>query len=205
MKNNFYLVVGLGVLVLAGFWFFRTDTRIPTPNPSVREEGLKIGEPSELEGVTITVTEVVEDSRCPLGVECIWAGRVVVKVNLSKPSGNFTENVELGQSLTIDTEEVQFVSVAPHPRAGEVIAPSDYRFGFEVAPISKAVEIPSVGGCFVGGCSGQICSDQKDIASTCEWRESYACYRSAKCERQQSGQCGWTETSELKMCLSAAQ
>lgn len=55
--------------------------------------------------------------------------------------------------------------------------------------------------CYVGGCSGQICSDQKDVVSTCEYREEYACYRTATCERQKDNQCGWTQTSELTACL----
>lgn len=60
-------------------------------------------------------------------------------------------------------------------------------------------------GCYIGGCSSQICSDQKDMVSTCEWTESYACYKTATCERQASGQCGWTETTELRSCLDVAQ
>jgi hypothetical protein len=58
------------------------------------------------------------------------------------------------------------------------------------------------GGCFVGGCSSQICSEEPDAISTCEWREEYQCYQSARCERQPSGQCGWTQTTELAECLS---
>lgn len=60
------------------------------------------------------------------------------------------------------------------------------------------------GGCFVGGCSSQICSDDPDVVTTCEWREEYACYQNAVCERQVDGECGWTETTELQMCLSNA-
>jgi hypothetical protein len=56
-------------------------------------------------------------------------------------------------------------------------------------------------GCYVGGCSSQLCSDRTDIASTCEWRDDYACYRTASCERQATGECGWTETAELTACL----
>jgi eight-cysteine-cluster-containing protein len=56
--------------------------------------------------------------------------------------------------------------------------------------------------CFVSGCSGTICTDDPDVASTCEWREEYACYRDATCERQADGSCGWTDTEELRMCLS---
>lgn len=59
----------------------------------------------------------------------------------------------------------------------------------------------NTGSCYVGGCSSQLCSDKKDMVSTCEWRESYACFRTATCERQSDGQCGWTETPELKACI----
>lgn len=56
--------------------------------------------------------------------------------------------------------------------------------------------------CYVGGCSSQICSDKPDMVSTCEYRAEYACYRNAKCERQSSGQCGWTQTPALLQCLA---
>jgi hypothetical protein len=55
--------------------------------------------------------------------------------------------------------------------------------------------------CFVSGCSGTICTDDPDVASTCEWREEYACYRSATCARQADAMCGWTDTAELRECL----
>lgn len=64
--------------------------------------------------------------------------------------------------------------------------------------------------CYTGGCSGQLCGDSsiKDIMTTCEWREEYACYQNrevTKCERQATGKCGWTETAELKSCLVESQ
>ncbi len=61
---------------------------------------------------------------------------------------------------------------------------------------------PVTGTCFTGGCSGQICSDQEGLISTCEWREEYACYQTATCERQSNDECGWTETPELTTCLA---
>jgi hypothetical protein len=63
----------------------------------------------------------------------------------------------------------------------------------------------SSGGCYIGGCSSQVCSDDPNVITTCEYREEYACYRTAKCERQPDGQCGWTPTPELNMCLQNAQ
>lgn len=59
-------------------------------------------------------------------------------------------------------------------------------------------------GCAVAGCSGQLCVSADEaggIITTCEYRAEYACYKSASCERQANGKCGWTETPELKRCL----
>ena len=58
--------------------------------------------------------------------------------------------------------------------------------------------------CIKTGCSGQICSDD-DIITTCEFREEYACYKTAVCERGQDGKCGWRDTKELSMCLKSAK
>ena len=58
-------------------------------------------------------------------------------------------------------------------------------------------------GCFVGGCSGQVCSGDKNVITTCEMKPEYACYKEAKCEKQADGKCGWTQTSKLKQCVSA--
>lgn len=58
--------------------------------------------------------------------------------------------------------------------------------------------------CFVGGCSSQVCSEDPNVITTCEWREEYACYQNATCERQGNGQCGWTKTESLNACLMDA-
>lgn len=60
--------------------------------------------------------------------------------------------------------------------------------------------------CVPSGCSGEICADSAEgpVVSTCIYRSEYACYKAAKCERQASGQCGWTETPELASCIAAA-
>ncbi len=59
--------------------------------------------------------------------------------------------------------------------------------------------------CRATGCSGQLCADA-DTASTCEWREAYACYpRVGVCERQADGACGWTQTEALQRCLADAE
>jgi len=68
---------------------------------------------------------------------------------------------------------------------------------------TKIVPGATEGACYVGGCSSQVCSDQEGVITTCEWREEYACYQTATCERQADGACGWTQTDELAACLAA--
>lgn len=77
-----------------------------------------------------------------------------------------------------------------------------------VEEVTPPQPTPVVGaGCAIGGCSNQLCGEAgeiENVATTCEYREAYACYRSASCVQQTSGKCGWTETPELRTCLSSS-
>lgn len=42
--------------------------------------GLEVGEAAVFEGAEVRFVGVVEDSRCPTGVDCVWAGRARVRV-----------------------------------------------------------------------------------------------------------------------------
>lgn len=57
---------------------------VPTPVPvaTVGDVTLGIGQKGNVGDLTITVNSIVQDSRCPLGVQCIWAGEVKVNVTL---------------------------------------------------------------------------------------------------------------------------
>jgi hypothetical protein len=59
-------------------------------------------------------------------------------------------------------------------------------------------------GCKIGGCGGEICQDatSEPIATPCIYKATFACYKTARCEVQQYGKCGWTQTSELTSCLN---
>lgn len=58
--------------------------------------------------------------------------------------------------------------------------------------------------CFKTGCSSHVCSDE-NVITTCEYRDEYACYQKAICERQKNGECGFTMTPELRSCLERAR
>jgi len=67
----------------------------------------------------------------------------------------------------------------------------------------KVTNEPVAAECHVGGCSGQVCSEDPNVITTCEFRPEYACYHAATCEVQADGNCGWTETAELQACLAS--
>lgn len=73
---------------------------------------------------------------------------------------------------------------------------ADYRF-----PISFGERSVTQNDCIVTGCSGQVCADE-EVMTACIFLPEYACYRSATCTRQASGECGWTETPALTACLT---
>ncbi|MDQ3341670.1 MAG: hypothetical protein M4D80_41495 [Myxococcota bacterium] len=68
----------------------------------------------------------------------------------------------------------------------------------------SATEPAPAGDCIKTGCSSTICAEPgNDMMSTCEFKNEYACYRTAACERQADGKCGWTQTDTLKACLAS--
>ena len=71
------------------------------------------------------------------------------------------------------------------------------------APSSPPSSPPAAGACVKGGCSGIVCAAPgEDVITTCEYRPEYGCYKTATCERQSTGLCGWTQTAELTACLA---
>lgn len=93
----------------------------------------KLGERVAGMGLSITPLVVTEDSRCPAGVVCIQAGRVVVQVKLESALGVSTSSFTVGQSFTTEAEVVTLVSVTPEKLGTPVgIQPGDYQFTFEV-------------------------------------------------------------------------
>lgn len=54
--------------------------------------------------------------------------------------------------------------------------------------------------CFVGGCSGQLCSRDEEVITTCEWKEEYGCYTLSSCGCI-DGKCEWKASDALDSCL----
>lgn len=146
-------------------------------------------------GVSIRPVTVIEDSRCPAGVECIQAGTVKISLREGYAGQTTMHTLSLGESFTSHGTKVTFTEAAPLKTTTGVVGP--YQLTFIVEPIAAAHTA-----CFVGGCSQEICSDVEGQVSSCIYTPSYGCYKHATCERQVTGKCGWTQTIQLTQCLA---
>ena len=83
-------------------------------------------------GVTLTFETVREDSRCPVGVTCVWAGDAVVVISVDDGSDS-VKTVELHTNDRFDTDAaldghtLRLVELAPVPRDGSTIAVDQYQ------------------------------------------------------------------------------
>ena len=105
----------------------------PSPDATSATIRTTIGQKMTGLNVTLTPLEVVDDSRCPVDAQCIWAG--TVKVNTRVVSGLGTSEMvfELNQPITTEAEVITLTEVTPIRTAGEAIPTSLYRFAYTVS------------------------------------------------------------------------
>lgn len=186
------------------------DTSAKIPAVQVLPYGittLTVGETAHFQDVSLTLLGVSNESRCPAGVQCIWAGTVKANVRIISGMGTSTQTIELGKSATTEAEKIEVTAVNPYPAKGKQIAQQEYRVTFNVTKRNPgSTSGGSVqGGCYIGGCSGEVCSDKSDIASNCIYKPEFACYKAnSVCKRQANGQCGWTQNQALASCIQKA-
>lgn len=82
------------------------------------------------EQLSIRFKEVLNDSRCPTGVTCIWAGQIACLLEVTyQDTPNDLVITEMGSGPgTADFNGYTFAfNVQPYPQAGKTINSSDYR------------------------------------------------------------------------------
>jgi len=75
--------------------------------------------------LSLTFRELGEDSRCPEGANCIWAGNARVILIVSDLETSLNTTLEPRQVLHRGYS-IQLVGVAPYPKLGEVHKVEDY-------------------------------------------------------------------------------
>jgi hypothetical protein len=78
---------------------------------------------------------VVEDSRCPAGVACIWAGQAKVRLNVHDAAAIVAVEILEGGQLTFGGYRLSLLQVLPAaPIAGQKTSALDYSVKVQVDP-----------------------------------------------------------------------
>ena len=83
------------------------------------------------DNMSIRFLDVLEDSRCPTSVVCVWAGQVTISLNITELGPGFPSilNLTLGlnSSANVDSHIVELLKVEPYPMIDRIIPKGDYR------------------------------------------------------------------------------
>ena len=100
--------------------------------PATTEVTLRYGEDRQLDNSVLRVTfaQVVEDSRCPVDVVCVWAGNAVVEIGIAAGMGP-TVPLQINATMApryVDWNGVRVtvLELTPVPRSDSPIKPEDY-------------------------------------------------------------------------------
>ena len=84
-------------------------------------------------GVSVEPLKVIEDSRCPQDVSCVWAGRLVLSARVRDHGRIQTVKLALGMPQKIGRGRLTLERVTPE-RTAKGINPQRYRFGISYFP-----------------------------------------------------------------------
>jgi hypothetical protein len=100
-------------------------------------ERLKLGEVGHFGPERITPIAVDEDSRCPVGSQCIWAGTVRLKVQVYPNARNYANFVTLGQPAVVEGGTLLLEQVSPPRTSTGQIPPNHYTFTLRYIPPAR--------------------------------------------------------------------
>lgn len=135
-----YLIVAL-LFSIGSFAQDSSNTSVKAPKIITK---LPIHKTAFVNDVEFTFLKLVSDSRCPKGVNCIWAGEVELLVKVKhgdreaeeklitigfkrQPTGDETSIIFKNDAFTIKA-----LTVSPYPEHGVAIEPSAYKLHFDV-------------------------------------------------------------------------
>ncbi len=100
-------------------------------DPTIGNVG--VGKSVLINGVRVTLNSVVQDSRCPIDVQCIEAGAINTNVTLQSNTDKVTRNMPSDEvPIQFDSYRISIVGILP-PRVSKTeVKPADYVVTFKV-------------------------------------------------------------------------
>ncbi len=136
----FILVAGC----IVGVFFFRNEkvkNVLPITLLNEGEVTLRVGEETQINNFKVKVLEILEDSRCPVDVTCIQAGKVSFKVFYD--SGTRTETFIVnsnGNPYAFGMYSFYVGNIEPLTQSSKNISPEDYRITLHLKRLPTPLE-----------------------------------------------------------------
>lgn len=109
---------------------------------------LRMGSLTPFDDMMVKLKDVTNDSRCPKGTQCIWAGEVSIVVGMY-PKGKFENDVSITFSpkavneqnpmllFENDTNSYYAYGLSPYPKSGSAIEKKAYEMLIKIVPKSE--------------------------------------------------------------------
>lgn len=120
-----------------------------TPNPrpigsdttTTVTQMLSLNQRVTVGGVTLMPTVLLEDSRCPIDVQCIQAGTVRITAQIKDAQSTDIVTLTLGKAMQFRGTIIAFTSVTPAKKFNSSTATSTYQFTFTITPAAVSTDI----------------------------------------------------------------
>jgi hypothetical protein len=89
----------------------------------------RLGQRVYVDGPAVTPLEVLEDSRCPAGARCAWAGQVRIRAIVHLGPGDVERELVTGKPVVVADGKLELVATRPVAIRDKAILAEDYRFG----------------------------------------------------------------------------
>ena len=110
----------------------KTPPTLPSGGKVSATSTSSLNQKISVNGVIITTLEVMEDSRCPVDVQCIQAGTVRLRVMLQSRDVKEEMIINLGTASLFMKKSVELVRVFPVRSSKQPISDGSYRFTFSI-------------------------------------------------------------------------
>mgnify|MGYP001570776670 CR=1 FL=1 len=209
MKKFIPVLIVIAILVLAVIAYFFFIKMPATMGSATYKDLLRVDTPL----ADAVISSPLTISGAARGT---WYFEASFPIKLLDGSGKeIAVAIAQAQSDWMTTEFVPFSAIltftAPTTSNGTLVFHKDNPSGLPEnddsfsLPIKFTPRTTSEKSCVIGGCSNQLCIEEGSSgATTCEFLPEYACYKTAECKRQPTGQCGFTPTPALTSCIENA-
>lgn len=125
VRTNLKALAVLMAVSLAGCAAAGAVARAPIEGP------VRLGEMAAVDGPKVRPDRVIEDSRCPADLQCIQAGRLIVRATVLGGGWSRELDLTLGVPAPVADGMLTLVDATPVPLSREAVPASAARFTFK--------------------------------------------------------------------------